>query len=67
LVWNSTLVSQRLAKTIDTYDKPLYIDHQRELAKGYQNGQGSVFMLVVACARGSTEDQAREGVSLIAQ
>jgi hypothetical protein len=39
LVRNSTLVSQQLAKTIDTYNKRLYIDHQRELAKGYQNDQ----------------------------
>jgi hypothetical protein len=39
LVWTSTLVSQQLAKTIDTYDQLLYIDNQRELAKGYQNDQ----------------------------
>ena len=54
------LVSQQLAKAIDTYDKPLYIGHQRELAKGYQNGQGIVFMHVVAYARVSMEDQARQ-------
>jgi hypothetical protein len=54
------LVSQQLAKAIDTYDKPLYIGHQRELAKGYQNGQGIVFMRVVAYARVSTEYQARQ-------
>jgi hypothetical protein len=56
LVWNSTLVSQQLAKTIETYAELLYIDHQRELAKRYQNDQGIVFMHVVACAGVSTED-----------
>jgi hypothetical protein len=67
LVRNSPLVSQQLAKTIDTYDEPLYIDHQRELAKGYQNNRGERVRAGRRLCAGLHGGPGAGGVSLVAQ